>query len=169
MSNLTGGLKKWLSRPKAYYLRFKHKGFKRFWREDIIASNDSPAKKAWSIALGVFIGFTPLYGIQTVIVLVLAGALRLNKVIALFFTYISLPPFIPFIMYGSLQLGAWILNAQENFSWKLVQKDFDVLAHLKYYVVGSLILSAVLSTVFAVVGYWWFSYKVQKTTTIYEP
>ena len=134
-------------KPRDLYRRFKKKGFRRFLKEDLLQSNDSPRKKAFSIALGVFIGLSPLWGLQTVLVFSLAILLKLNKAIAFAFSNVSLPPFIPFILYASSKIGQFILG--ENISYTLddMTTNFEVLKHLKTYIVGSLTLAAVSAIV----------------------
>ena len=140
-------------KPRGLYRKLKKKGVKRFLVEDLLHSNDSPKKKAFSIALGVFIGLTPLWGLQTVIVLFFAVLFRLNKVIAFAFSNVSFPPFIPFILYLSLVLGNWILGQDFLFTTEDLSGNFELIKHLKAYVVGSLMLSTIAALLFGVVGY----------------
>jgi glycosyltransferase involved in cell wall biosynthesis len=90
-------------KPRDFILKLKKKGLKKFFLENVLESNDSNARKTFSIALGVFIGISPFWGFQTILVLFLAVLLKLNKAIAFAFSNISFPPFIPFIVYGSLK------------------------------------------------------------------
>src|SRR5690606_24024461 len=94
-------------KPRDYFIKFKQKGFKRFFLEDLLHSEDSNLKKSLSVALGVFIGLSPLWGLQTIVVLFLAFIFRLNKLIAFAFSNVSLPPLIPFIIYGSMKIGSY--------------------------------------------------------------
>src|SRR5690606_13477483 len=48
--------------PRDLIRKIKKKGIKRFFHEDFLGSNDSHEKKALSIALGVLIGLSPLWG-----------------------------------------------------------------------------------------------------------
>ena len=69
-------------KPRNFFRSFKKKSFKDFLREDILESNDSNLKKSLSIALGTFIGISPFWGFQTVMVIFLSVTLRLNKILA---------------------------------------------------------------------------------------
>src|SRR5690554_4419950 len=89
-------------KPRNLFRKLKKKGIKKFFMEDVLGSGDSAEKKALSIALGIFIGLSPLWGFHTVIVIFLAILFNLNKVIAFTFSNVSLPPFIPFILLISL-------------------------------------------------------------------
>jgi hypothetical protein len=66
---------------------------------------DAPWRIALSLAVGVFISFTPFWGLQTVLSLVLAAVFRLNKAATLAATWINLPWFAPFVYAGALTLG----------------------------------------------------------------
>ena len=95
--------------PKNFFTSLKKKGLKQFIAEDVLYTQDAPKKKALSVALGIFLGLSPLWGFHTVIVIFLAVLLKLNKVIAFISSNISLPPFIPFVLLLSMQVGNWVL------------------------------------------------------------
>ncbi|WP_238987224.1 DUF2062 domain-containing protein [Confluentibacter flavum] len=143
--------------PLNLYRRLKKKGFKRFLVEDILRHQDSPKKKALSIALGVFIGISPLWGFHTVIVIFLAIFFRLNKVIAFAFSNISIVPFIPFVLFISLQVGNIILGNDTKYSIENIKENFDIAEHLKTYLIGSITLSSVAAMIFGLLGYFVFS------------
>ncbi|QNK77340.1 DUF2062 domain-containing protein [Winogradskyella sp. PAMC22761] len=140
-------------KPRDFFRKLKKKGFKRFITEDVIGSKDSPQKKALSIALGIFIGITPLWGVQTVTVIFLALIFKLNKTIAFAFSNISLPPFIPFIIFTSFQLGNFILGENVTFHITEIVADFEVLKHLKSYIIGSLALASLSAIFIGILSY----------------
>ena len=140
-------------KPRDFFRKIKKKGIKKFLLNDVLGSNDSPAKKAASIALGVFIGFSPFWGLHTLLVLFLSILLKLNKPIAFAFSNVSLPPFIPFIILASLQIGSWILGESFNFSLDSINQNFDFLIHLKAYLFGSLTLAILGAVLFGGIGY----------------
>ncbi|WP_458627983.1 DUF2062 domain-containing protein [Winogradskyella sp. PC D3.3] len=143
-------------KPRDFFRKLKKKGFKRFITEDVIGSNDSPQKKALSIALGVFIGISPLWGIQTITVIFLALLLRLNKTIAFAFSNVSLPPFIPFIILTSFQLGNFILGENVTFDINEIIAGFEVLKHVKSYIVGSFALATLAALSVGTLSYFLF-------------
>lgn len=116
-------------------------------------NDDSPKKKALSIALGVFIGLCPLWGFHTVIVIFLAILFKLNKIIAFAFSNISLPPFIPFVLYASSKVGQFVHGVEYSYSMEEMTENFEVLKHLKTYIIGSLTLSTVSALVFGFLAY----------------
>ena len=132
-------------KPRNLFRKLKKKGFKRFLKEDLLRSEDSPEKKAFSIALGVFIGLSPLWGFHTIAVIFLAMLFKLNKVIAFAFSNVSLPPFIPFIIYGSLKLGSWMFGEHFVLSFSEIDHRLELMKYLKYYIVGSLMLSVIMA------------------------
>jgi glycosyltransferase involved in cell wall biosynthesis len=85
-------------KPRDFFRNLKKKGIRKFFLENILESNDSNARKSFSIALGIFIGISPFWGLHTILVFFLAMSFKLNKVISFAFSNISFPPFIPLFM-----------------------------------------------------------------------
>ena len=140
-------------KPRDLFRKFRKKGFKRFFYEDFLQSSDSPVKKAFSIALGTFIGLSPFWGFHTVLVLSLAILLRLNKVIAFAFSNVSIPPLIPFVVFLSLRTGALVTGNELNFSMEDIVQDLGALKHLQTYIIGSFVLAIVCASLFGLIGY----------------
>lgn len=139
--------------PRNLLRKLKKKGLKRLFLEDFLRNQDSPRKKALSIALGIFIGLSPLWGFHTLIVIFMAILLKLNKVIAFVFSNISLPPFIPLVLLLSLQVGNWVMGIESHYTLNGIRENFDLMQHLEAYLVGSIVLSATSALVFGVLGY----------------
>ncbi|MDR2237660.1 MAG: DUF2062 domain-containing protein [Chryseobacterium sp.] len=130
--------------PRNFVNNFKKKSFKKFITEDVLESDGSNRTKAFSIALGVFIGLSPFWGFQTLLVISLSVLFKLNKVLAFVASNVSLPPFIPFIIAASLFLGSPFVQGDSN----ILSHDlnFDLIKNnLLQYVIGSFILSSTLS------------------------
>lgn len=140
-------------KPRDFLRKLKKKGFKKFLLENVFQSNDSPKKKALSIALGVFLGIVPFWGFQTILVFTLAIFFRLNKSIAFAFSNVSIPPLIPIVVYLSLQMGIFITGEELSFSIDTASQNFPALQHLKVYVIGSFALAILTSLSFGVIGY----------------
>jgi|SRR6218665_246360 len=140
-------------KPRDLFRKLKKKGFKKFLLENVLESDDSNSKKALSIALGVFIGISPFWGFQTVIVLFLAVLFKLNKAIAFAFSNISFPPLIPFVIYGSLQLGALFISGNTPL---ILDRSitFDAIKNnIAQYLIGSFILASLSAVIFGLSGY----------------
>lgn len=149
-------------RPRNYFRTFKEKGFRRFFLEDLLHSDDPPWKKASSIALGVWVGLSPFWGFQTVIVLFLAVVLRLNKLIAFAFSNVSIPPLIPFIIYACIQIGSFVVGAptETAFNWQEIDtyRPF-IRQHLVEYLLGSVILATASAGVFGLMSYFLLTWQ----------
>ncbi len=150
-------------RPRNYFRTFRKKGFRRFFFEHLLHSDDPPWKKSLAVALGILVGLSPLWGFHTVTVLFLAFALRLNKLIAFAFSNVSIPPMIPFIIYASFKIGAFIMGqptdtmvqpTDEPFRWREIStyRAF-IQQHLTEYVVGSLVLACFCAICLGVVSH----------------
>ncbi|KPE51322.1 DUF2062 domain-containing protein [Chryseobacterium indologenes] len=132
--------------PRNFVNNFKKKSFKRFIKEDVLESDGSNRIKAFSIALGVFIGLSPFWGFQTLLVISLSVLFKLNKVLAFVASNVSLPPFIPFIIAASLFLGAPFVQGDSNILSE--ELNFELVKNnLLQYVIGSFILSTTLSSI----------------------
>jgi uncharacterized protein (DUF2062 family) len=70
---------------------------------------DRPWRVALALSVGVFISFTPFYGLQTIMALLVATLLRLNRAITVTGTWMNLPWFAPFIYAGAIKLGTLLL------------------------------------------------------------
>jgi glycosyltransferase involved in cell wall biosynthesis len=140
-------------KPRDLVRKVKKKGLKKFLLEDILDSDESNFKKSAAIALGVFIGISPFWGFQTVLLLFFATLFKLNKVIAFLASNVSFPPFIPLVIYGSLKMGslfvsnASVINLNDSPTLDNIQKNAT------QYIVGSLILASVSALIFGLVSY----------------
>ncbi|MFC4095350.1 DUF2062 domain-containing protein [Euzebyella saccharophila] len=140
-------------KPRDFFRRIKKKGVKRFLLEDVLGHTDSPKKKALSIALGLFVGLSPFWGLHTLLVLGGAFLFKLNKPIAFAFSNISLPPFIPFILLGGLQVGGWILGEEQFLSLENLKDNLLAFKGVKAYIIGSLVLAVGVSVMGGIIGY----------------
>jgi glycosyltransferase involved in cell wall biosynthesis len=140
-------------KPRDFFFRLKQKGLKRFFIENVLYSSDSPAKKALSISLGVFVGISPFWGFHTIIVLLLATLLRLNKVISFVFSNISIAPLIPFVIFGSLKVGSYFVTNKTAIK---LDKSITLAAigdHIEQYLIGSFVLATFSALILGIVGY----------------
>jgi glycosyltransferase involved in cell wall biosynthesis len=111
-----------------------------FVRRNITHSGESNARVAAAIGLGVFWGIAPVWGYQMILAGVTAHVLKLNKIVAVASSNISIPPMIPFILLGSFAVGGAILGRPVGFS--LADVSFGGIAgNLLQYLVGSVALA----------------------------
>lgn len=94
-------------------LYFYPKCFARWVDKTLIHSTESASRLACSVGLGAMIGTMPIWGFQTVVALATAHLLKLNKIIVVAFSNVSLPPLIPFILYYSMKIGGLILGKND--------------------------------------------------------
>lgn len=104
--------------------------------------------------MGVFIGIIPAWGFQTFLCISIAVALRWNKALAFLGSNISIPPFIPIIVFLALHIGSFIIPADQP-----IHLDFDHLhmeaikIHLLQYVLGSFLLAIFASISIGLIFY----------------
>lgn len=144
--------------PRNFIRNFRKKSFRQFIKEDVLESSGSNRSKALSIALGTFIGLTPFFGLHTLLTISLAVLLKLNKILAFAFSNLSIPPFIPLIIFISLSIGGFITGHSVSLSdaelnWDLVKQ------HFLQYAIGSFVLATATSIVLGT-GFYLFLEKV---------
>ncbi|MFD2943575.1 DUF2062 domain-containing protein [Flavobacterium notoginsengisoli] len=140
-------------KPRDFFRRAKKKGFKKFFLEDILESSDSNFKKSAAIALGIFIGLSPFWGFQTILLFTFAAIFRLNKVIAYLTSNVSFAPFIPFIIYGSLKMGSYFVSTDAPLVLDSSITLDDIQKNATQYIVGSLILATVSALSVGLISY----------------
>ncbi|MFB9107055.1 DUF2062 domain-containing protein [Flavobacterium gyeonganense] len=151
-------------KPRDFFRRAKKKGFKKFFLEDILESKDSNFKKSAAIALGIFIGLSPFWGFQTILLFALAALFRLNKVIAFLTSNVSFPPFIPFIIYGSLKIGSIFVPSDTSLFLDSSMTFDDIQKNAAQYIVGSLILASVSALSAGLISYFLLTAFTKKRT-----
>src|SRR5262247_4500430 len=82
----------------------------RGWLDQLLHTHDTPERTAAAYALGVFFGFSPLLGFHTVLGLLFAFALNLNRVAVLLGVYSNLPWILPAYYTLATMLGATLLG-----------------------------------------------------------
>jgi uncharacterized protein len=137
------------------------KALVRRWLDALLHVHDSPERTAGAFALGVFLGFSPFLGLHTVIAIVLAFLLDLNRVAVLLGVYSNLPWIMAGYYAFTTMMGAAIvrvklpahfseqLSALFALSFRTTEFWRDLLHLLRPllwpYTVGSLIGAAVLA------------------------
>ena len=116
---------------------------KNFINKQVLHSKDSNAKMAAAMGWGVFCGVIPIWGYQMVFAGLSAHFMKLNKVVAMVFSNISIPPMIPFLLYGSVVLGALLLGVENAFTLDGITLE-SVAQSLTQYIVGSVALAIIL-------------------------
>ncbi|MES2566239.1 MAG: DUF2062 domain-containing protein [Bacteroidota bacterium] len=129
-------------RPVMILRSINFKNFKRVWKEEVIASHESPEKKALSVGIGLFFGIVPIWGFQFALAILAAVFFKLNKVIVGLTAQISVPPMIPFVLYASVKTGEIILNKKVNLDFSKLL-TLEALNNIFVYYVGATVLSVI--------------------------
>lgn len=151
--------------PWRFLRSLTRENIRAFVRDRITRSGENPCRLAAAVGLGVGCGILPIWGYQLVVALVAAHLLRLDKVVAAVCSNVSIPPMIPFILYGSLRIGAWLWGAECS----LNLHDISLAAAgemLGQYVIGSLVLA--LACGFSVWGVCWAVLSLLKRSSRHE-
>ncbi len=130
-------------KPRDLFRRIRNGEIKKIILDEVLRNKDSNATIAKSIGFGVFMGIFPIWGFQMLIAVAIAIPLKLNKAVTLIAANISIPPFIPFILYFSFLMGALLLGGSalpelsNNLSLEDIKKDL-----LQYYL-GAVVFSVI--------------------------
>lgn len=134
--------------------------------EQITLHNENPFKISIAMGFGVFMGLTPIWGFQMLVAVLLAHVLKLNKVLVLAFSNISLPPLIPFIIYFSYKIGGLFFKESIEFNMETLSylkqevlnghfyktlNDFGY--SILQYITGSIVLALVSGFMVFVISY----------------
>jgi uncharacterized protein (DUF2062 family) len=82
------------------------------WLGQLLHTHDTPQRTAVAYALGVFFGFSPLLGLHTILGLIFAFTLNLNRVAVLLGIYSNLPWILPAYYTLATLVGAAILRVK---------------------------------------------------------
>lgn len=112
-------------------------------KHEAIKPEESNFRKALSIGFGFFMGIVPLWGFQLLIGIPLAVLFRMNKVLFIAAANISIPPMIPFIIYGSFLCGQLFLTGETN-TEQLADLSLESVQNNVYqYAVGACIFATI--------------------------
>ncbi|HAV92085.1 TPA: hypothetical protein DCW38_02765 [candidate division WOR-3 bacterium] len=113
--------------------------FKQFKRtiKDIVISESSPLEISAGFGIGIFIGFLPFYGFQTILSILAAVIIkRVNKLSLIFATQLFLPFVIPFVVALNFLTGSLILYRRVSIFH--IEDISDVLVYFKPILLGSI-------------------------------
>ena len=90
---------------------------KRWLREHslkLLAIRDTPEAIAGGIAIGIFFGFTPLFGLKTVLAILFAWLTRSNIIAAVLAGTLHdlILPIMPVVFVWEYKIGYWLLNQE---------------------------------------------------------
>jgi len=139
-------------KPFAFFRSLTRENIKTFFRRNVTESSDSNLRLASAVGFGVFMGIVPIWGYQMLAGFALAHFVKLNKWIVVVFSNISIPPMIPFILFGSyatggILLGNSILPQFDAISFEAVRND------LLQYLLGSVVFAFICGIVVWLVSF----------------
>lgn len=108
----------------------------------LIVIRDDPKKIAYGFALGTFLGFMPIIGLQAAIAVIIASLLKWNRIsagIAVFNTNVVTGPFVFGLSYIT---GSYVLGFKNKINipdklgftvfWDLVSRSSEILISLSF-------------------------------------
>ncbi len=131
--------------PKKFFRWISPRNIYKFFDENLFRSNESATVLALSVAVGISFGLSPIWGFQMIAAIAVAVFFRLNKILVIAFSNISLPPFIPFIIYASMRVGGTILGVDTVVNPADMTVDIAMQSLLQY-ILGSIILALACGT-----------------------
>jgi len=114
--------------------------------KQVLHLQESPQRTALAFAIGVFIGFSPLYGLHTVMVFFCAWALRLNLLALMAGAFLNNPWTVVPILGATYWVGALLLGRSDSpsFDWQDVSFSAiyaQVMPYATPFFLGGLVLS----------------------------
>jgi uncharacterized protein (DUF2062 family) len=82
---------------------------------EVLHLDDPAPRLALALAVGVFVGCTPFWGVQTVLSLAVALIFRLNRVATVAGTWFNLPWIAPLVYGAALKIGTLIVPDPTGF------------------------------------------------------
>ena len=133
----------------------------RRWLEQLLHTHDTPRRTAAAYAVGVFFGFSPFLGLHTVLGLMAAFLLNLNRVAVVLGIYSNLPWILPAYYTLATVAGAGLLRADvppgllEQLTAAATERSWSDLRHIAVslkpllwsYTVGSTVGAVLLAAV----------------------
>jgi uncharacterized protein (DUF2062 family)/SAM-dependent methyltransferase len=113
-----------------------------------------PGRAAASVAVGVFVGCLPIYGVQFLVVFAICVPLRLDAALSYLAAHVSNPLTLPFVLAAEMETGALLLTGHHASFGLAAAKRLGVMALGTQIVVGAVTLGAVLALLAAVIT--WF-------------
>ncbi len=126
----------------------------------LVSLKDTPHAIAGGVAIGIFMGFTPLFGVKTLLALGLAYLLRCNPIAAVISVSLHdvVAPLWPVMLRVEYDIGYWLLSHPHVFPPKLESAHFhpgDLLKWTTFVRIGPRMLlgSLFLSIPASIIGY----------------
>jgi uncharacterized protein len=146
-------------------VRTKRPWYKKHYHR-LVGLKDTPHSIALGFACGIFLGFTPLFGLKMILAVVLAWILRSNKISALIGVALHdfFLPFVPVLLRVQYLIGFWMMSNPHQLPPEMSLKHVQLerLFHWTTFLTvgGPLMLGSLVTAIpFGVVAYFlarWF-------------
>jgi len=121
--------------------------FKKLYKK-IVGINDSPQKIARGVAIGIFWGVMPTFGLAILFSVPTAILLRANKIASILSSFISNPLTTPFFLGFGYKIGEYILNSPKDnipsLSWEIIKTEY-LWEISKSLLIGTTILATIIA------------------------
>lgn len=141
-------------KPFEFIRKLNKKSIQEFFRDQILQNKEPNIKITFAVMLGLFMGVTPVWGYQMLIAFALAHILKLNKVIVLVASNISIPPMIPIIIFASFKTGGLFIESNKLKVIYSKGLSLDLIKdNIVQYITGSLVFGLILAVVLGILTY----------------
>ncbi|MCX7744965.1 MAG: DUF2062 domain-containing protein [Flavobacteriales bacterium] len=134
--------------------------FHQFVQNYLWISDESPAKRALACAIGLAISVSPFWGFHVLIAVLLSWVFKLNKILTIGFSAITIPPIIPLVVAVQVGIGELIFG-NTNFIKTTIQHgvNLSLMLHAGIYLLtGGIFLAIAVG----VISYYLLLYILQK-------
>ncbi len=134
--------------------------FKQFVQNYLWRSDEPPARRAMACAVGLAISVSPFWGLHVLLAAFFSWIFKLNKILTIGFSAITIPPIIPLVVTAQVSIGGVIFgktNIVKNTLQHGVKLSSLLDAGYQLFVGGIL-----LALVVGVISYYLLWYMLQK-------
>lgn len=134
--------------------------FQQFIQNYLWRSGESPAKRALACAVGLAISVSPFWGFHIVLAVFLSWIFKLDKILTIGFSAITIPPIIPLVVTAQVTIGR-IIFGKTNIVKNTIQHGVKLTSLVDMgfqLLVGGILLALLVG----VVSYYLLSYLLQK-------
>ncbi len=134
----------------------------------ILSLDAHPGHISTGFAVGVFVSFTPFFGIHTPMAIALAFIFRLNKVACITGAWINTPLTVLPVLVASYNLGSFLCG-ETGGALKLTNLDWQTLQpYAKAILLGSSIIGFVAAVASYFICYWLVTFFRRKDAALKE-
>jgi uncharacterized protein (DUF2062 family) len=109
----------------------------------LLADDATPKSLALGAAVGMGLGTLPLVGLHSILIVLIAGALKLNKIAGLAVSQLCMPPFVPALC---VEAGYYLRHNRFLTEISLQTLGYEALERIWEWVLGSLVLAPVFAS-----------------------